>query len=362
MASAVRLRKALLAVLQDKVLPALSWQSTVQLALAQLPLRAPADFNVRALARPPLEEADATRIYPEGNHWAELELHSIKFPALFCVVEGEIDLPMGVTTSMLGRLRPGDLPEPLCGGYIISLAAPAYLLFPPGVPQRTGVYPPWWRDTPHTGFSSFLSVRVLPVGALCHLTTMRDGRCKNDYSLLVKDNQLAPAMGLLMDELSTPAPDAQIIQAQLLTLMLRLKRRLEAEIPLMTDGLYSRFPDSDPSGLPVHSRHTPVVERAHEYIQMHLHEPLNPAAIAAQVRLTPTQLNRIFKARAGLSTMGYVAQLRMEAAQLLLRTSDLSVQEICRLVGYRQLPHFSRTFRRHTGSSPLQFRRRQDDR
>ena len=60
-----------------------------------------------------------------------------------------------------------------------------------------------------------------------------------------------------------------------------------------------------------------------------------------------------------MSTMSYVAKLRLECAQLLLHTSDLSVQEIARLVGYRQLAHFSRTFRDRTGFSPLKFRQSQ---
>jgi AraC-like DNA-binding protein len=45
-----------------------------------------------------------------------------------------------------------------------------------------------------------------------------------------------------------------------------------------------------------------------------------------------------------------------------LRTSDLSMQEISRLVGYRHQSHFSRAFLRHTGSSPLKFRQQNGER
>jgi AraC-like DNA-binding protein len=361
MTSPARLRKNLLAVLEEKVLPVLQGQSTPRMALAQLPLRVPPDLVVREAPYPPLLESEAARVYPEGPLWEMVQLHAIRFPALFCVFEGEVDFPMGVTTAMLNRLAPRDRPAEPCGGYIISLPAPAFLLFPPGVPQRTGVLPPWHRAEPHTGTSAFLSVRVLPIGALCHLATMQNGRHQNDYSLLTKDSQLAAATGILMNELSLAGADAQVAQALLQTILLRLKRGLATQTPSMTDGLYSRFPDADPTDQQAQALHHPTIERAHQFIQMHLHEPLTPARIAAHVRLTPTQLNSILKTHLGLSTMSYVTRLRIESAQLLLQTSVLSVQEISQLVGFHQLPHFSRTFRRHTGVPPLKFRQQGEE-
>jgi AraC-like DNA-binding protein len=362
MTSAALLRKTLLAILQERVIPDLRGRSSRRLALARLPLKVPSGITVREMPHPPLIEADAKRIYPEGRYWQNVEMHAINFPALFCVVEGEIDVQMGVTTSMLNQARRGAAPDSACGGYIVSLRAPALLLFPPGVPQRTGATPPWARAEPHTGKSSFLNIRVLPIGALCHLSTMENGVYRSQYSLLVKDNQLAAAMGILLDELSTPPADPQVTHAQLMTLMLRLKRGMSTQAPTMTDGLYSRFPDADPTDQQAQTLHHPTIERAHQFIQLRLHEPLSPAIIAAHVRLTPTQLNSIFKARAGLSTMSYVAKLRVESAQLLLRTSDLSVQEISQLVGFRQLSHFSRTFHQHTGLSALKFRQQGEER
>jgi AraC-like DNA-binding protein len=361
MTSPARLRKNLLAILEDKLLPGLRGRSTPRLVLAQLPLRVPPGLVVREAPYPPLLESEAARIYPEGPFWEAVQLHAIRFPALFFVFEGEVDFPMGVTTAMLNRLPPRDRPAQPCGGYIISLPAPAFCLFPPGVPQRTGVLPPWHRAEPHIGTSVFLSVRVLPVGALCHLATMHNGRRQNDYSLLVKDNQLAAATNILMDELALTGTDTQVTQALLQTILLRLKRGLSTQTLSMTDGLYSRFPDADPTDQQAQTLHHPTIERAHQFIQLRLHEPLSPSIIAAHVRMTPTQLNNIFKTRAGVSTMNYVAKLRMESAQLLLRTSNLSVQEISQLVGYRQLPHFSRTFQQHTGISPLRFRQQSDD-
>jgi two-component system response regulator YesN len=93
-----------------------------------------------------------------------------------------------------------------------------------------------------------------------------------------------------------------------------------------------------------------------------LHESLTPAIVAAPLQLTPDHLNRLIKKSTGVSLMNYVARLRMESAGLLLRTSELSVQEIANLVGYRHVSHFSRAFLKHTGHSPLKFRQHESKR
>jgi transcriptional regulator GlxA family with amidase domain len=72
--------------------------------------------------------------------------------------------------------------------------------------------------------------------------------------------------------------------------------------------------------------------------------------------MTPSQLNRLLRQHHGISVMTYLTKQRIEVAKLLLQSSDLPVSEISRLVGFKQLPHFSRTFHAHTGKSPLNFR------
>jgi AraC-like DNA-binding protein len=355
MTSARRLRKTLLSMLEDKILPELHSGQSPCIVTAQLPLRVPPNINVRAMPHPPLCESDANRIYPEGKMWPDVQLHAARFPAQFCVLEGEADLLMGVTTNML-RALPSQSRNECPGGYIFSLPAPSYFLVPPGVPQKTGALVPWQRRETHTGKLRFFHIRVLPVGALCNYSTMTNGVYEVEYSLLVKEPQLSAIMGILLEELSTVSADSHIVHAQLLTLMLRLERNIRTQPPAMTDGLYSRFPESEPHALQEHLLHDPIIQQAHEFIRLRLHEPLTPTLIARQVQHTPSQLNRLFKTTTGLSPMKYVEHLRMESAQLLLANSDLSVQEISQLVGFRQLPYFSRRFHRHTGNTPLKFR------
>ena len=359
MSSAVLLRKNLLGFLQNTILPELHRRRAPSIVLANLPLQVPGGVKVREMEHPPLREADAHRIYPDGKLWPDVQMHSAHFPALFCIVEGEADLLMGVTTAMRNQLSARDKRKYTAGGYIFSLPQHSFFLVPPEIPQKTGRIIPWLRQMPHTGRLSFFHVRILPVGALCNVSTLTGEHYEWSYSLLIDDPQLLPVVQVLIDELKSVPNDSQIVQAQLLTLMLRLERGMTVRVPAMTDGLYSRFPDSDPLDLQAQPDRHPVIERTHKFIQLHLHEPLTPAQIAKQGQLSPAQLNRLLKTHTGLSTMNYVTKLRMDSARLLLFSSELSVQEISELVGFRQLPYFSRTFHRHVGCTPLQFRQRQ---
>jgi transcriptional regulator GlxA family with amidase domain len=140
-----------------------------------------------------------------------------------------------------------------------------------------------------------------------------------------------------------------------MVLFLRLQDDLQASVPLMTDGLHSRFPDVQT----MEPQMSPELARACEYIQLHLHEAIAPEDIAGHLRLKPARLNRIFREQLQTSVMRYVTRQRMETAKLLLQSSELSVREISRLVGYKYAPHFTRHFAEHEDVPPLKYRQRQ---
>lgn len=62
-------------------------------------------------------------------------------------------------------------------------------------------------------------------------------------------------------------------------------------------------------------------------------------------------------AAAGFSYAHLMAQGRLAKAAHLLRTTDTKVVDIALVVGYSDQAHFSRAFRRWTGTSPRDFRR-----
>ena len=55
--------------------------------------------------------------------------------------------------------------------------------------------------------------------------------------------------------------------------------------------------------------------------------------------------------------MRFILLLRIRNAQVLLETTDGTVSEIGRIVGYENPMYFSRLFRKEKGVSPLQYRK-----
>ena len=80
-------------------------------------------------------------------------------------------------------------------------------------------------------------------------------------------------------------------------------------------------------------------------------------ALAALVLLSPSRLRHLFKQEIGTTPSHYLKIARLVKAELLLRTTFLSVKEIMNLVG---LPssHYVREFRREYGLSPTEYRQK----
>lgn len=78
--------------------------------------------------------------------------------------------------------------------------------------------------------------------------------------------------------------------------------------------------------------------------------------LADEVHLSPSRFAARFAETLGESSMAYVTRWRMNLARHLLYSTDLSTQEIAFRVGYRNLPAFSRTYKRYLGVSPAGWR------
>jgi AraC-like DNA-binding protein len=79
-------------------------------------------------------------------------------------------------------------------------------------------------------------------------------------------------------------------------------------------------------------------------------------AVAAHAGYSRFHFVRAFKAVYGETPGQYLSRRRIERAEELLRTANLSVTEICMLVGFSSLGTFSTRFKRQTGLTPSEYR------
>ena len=90
-----------------------------------------------------------------------------------------------------------------------------------------------------------------------------------------------------------------------------------------------------------------------------LAEPWMLDTLAQEVHLSRSQLVRAFDATVRTSPMAYLRQMRVERMARLLTSTDLSVAEVARSVGWRNQFHASQCYHAAYGVSPTEYRRRQ---
>jgi AraC-like DNA-binding protein len=79
--------------------------------------------------------------------------------------------------------------------------------------------------------------------------------------------------------------------------------------------------------------------------------------IAAKLGYSPNHCNRAFQQIYGMSPRQYLSDLIIRHAKLLLLDNSLSVEAIAHRLGYRDVSHFSKQFKRWTGLPPMGYRR-----
>lgn len=89
-----------------------------------------------------------------------------------------------------------------------------------------------------------------------------------------------------------------------------------------------------------------------EAMENHISDPLNLIELSRIAGISARQLNRLYKIKLNISTMGYYRDIRLEIAQNLLRNSSLSVTEISLATGFSGSAHFSSCYSRKYGKSP----------
>ncbi len=92
------------------------------------------------------------------------------------------------------------------------------------------------------------------------------------------------------------------------------------------------------------------------YMQEHYAEPLTRESLAHTFHYSVPYLSKHFRRETGASIIDYLIRIRMNKASSLLQQTDLSLQEIAASVGYADVSYFIRTFKKHAGATPKQFK------
>ncbi len=92
------------------------------------------------------------------------------------------------------------------------------------------------------------------------------------------------------------------------------------------------------------------------FVETHLHQKISLADLAATAGLSSFHFLRSFKGSLGSTPAKYVMDRRMERARYLLKVGKITVSDVAIEVGFEDVSHFSRAFRRAMGVTPSAFR------
>jgi AraC family transcriptional regulator len=85
---------------------------------------------------------------------------------------------------------------------------------------------------------------------------------------------------------------------------------------------------------------------------MHLTADIEVAELAGLVRLSPHYFSLVFRQAVGVSPHQYILQQRVAEARRLLSAGGMTLAELAFHLGFADQSHFSRAFRKVTGTTP----------
>jgi len=326
---------------------------SLRFVLAQRPLRLPSDALVRREKTSPLRIGgrEKSNFYMAQHN--EEAMHAIRFPYMCCVVEGELEIRLGIPS------RQGKTYHVVNYYDILTLPAPCFLIIPPGVLYPDGA-PSNYRHLAVKN-AKLLYMRIMPSGVFCHHSGSRDGKYEQYYpDIFAPSFQMAMLSDMLIDHLNNPDKDAQSVAQSVFSLMLHhVRHKLNSGTSTLA-GPGRKTSEGQPvSSAPLSiAGKSRLVDRACAYIRMHVDKPFVVEDVAGHVFTSVPHLQRLFQAELQTSVMQYAQTERMRCAEALLINSEMSIEEIARAVGYRQPPQFNRAFKKIYQLTPTAFRSR----
>lgn len=207
------------------------------------------------------------------------------------------------------------------------------LLFNPGVDHAEKQLLNTYSHQLHIGIRNF----ILHGLAQNHFPTTQSLLSMQDSQLKIFDKAWQ-----LIEEFNQQQTNFNLMgKALVMEMMILILRSLEKKERL-----------SDETQASQNDRMHQVVQLIMTYMENNYAKDISIEQLATLYYVSPTYLSKIFKDLTGVSPINYLIQIRLKKAHELLTTDDLTVKEVAKAVGYEDAYHFSKSFKKHFGTSP----------
>lgn len=106
----------------------------------------------------------------------------------------------------------------------------------------------------------------------------------------------------------------------------------------------------------LHARNRIDIKQILEYVKEHYTEGITLEQVAATFFISKEYLSKVFKTTAGKGFSEYVTSLRMERARELIVSYKIPIKEVGEMLGYVDLAHFYKTFKKFYGRTPKELK------
>ena len=98
------------------------------------------------------------------------------------------------------------------------------------------------------------------------------------------------------------------------------------------------------------------IEEAIHYIRKHINETIELGVLAEKSGLSKDHFIRLFKKETGDTPLRYIIRKKIEKAQLILITDDMSIKNVALNLAFEDYSYFNRLFKKITGVTPQEYR------
>jgi len=88
------------------------------------------------------------------------------------------------------------------------------------------------------------------------------------------------------------------------------------------------------------------------YMEAHIEQPISIAYLARAIGISQRQLERLFKSELSTTPTQFYSDLRLDKARILLRQTELGIQEIAVATGFNTASYFTKTYKVRFGHTP----------
>lgn len=104
------------------------------------------------------------------------------------------------------------------------------------------------------------------------------------------------------------------------------------------------------------SQYSPIINRAIKYINNNYNKDINIKEFCLEVNINPTYFGRKFNLELGCTFSYYLNRVRSDKARELIINTDKKIADISLEVGYLDISHFYKIFKKNFGVSPAKLR------